>query len=925
MGQIIAGIYEIEQRIGSGGGGIVYLGIHLRLNKRVVLKADKRSLNTKPEVLRREVDMLKELSHTYIPQVYDFVYEDGIVYTVMDYIEGESLDHVLERGQTPPQPQMIQWACQLLEALSYLHSRPPHGILHADIKPANIMLRTNGDICLIDYNIALALGEDGAIKVGYSRGYASPEHYGSDGGVGTELSENQGKKLDVRSDIYSLGATLYHLISGTKPAQKAEDVTPLEQEICSPAVSAILQKAMAPEPDARYQSAAEMLQAFRQLPVKDRRMVLHRRRIRCSMAILTLAFLLGGGSAFVGLKQMEQRQTALKLSEYSADARSQGDIDKAIELALQAIPKENSIWNAPATAQAQKALTDALGVYDLSDTYVDLGILELPSAPFDLVSSPDGHHFAVSCEDRLCILDAETMKIEAELPLVSSALAEAIFIDEDKILYAGSSGITVYDLNQKTTIWTGETATELSLSGDGSVAAAVDRDADKAILYRTVDGQVLKECTFEGKHRTIAYNDIFANPHNSIFTLNEDGTMLAVSFSGGALTIFNLQNAEDNLYMYDESAYIRFSGGFSGKYFSFAAEKSDQSVFGLIDTEQGTYVGELQSRSRMKVKANNKGIWLSEGNLLVRFDPETLEDTELAFTDQSNIADFSISNQYVLTVTDDSAISVFNNSAKKIVSRVTERTEDFSLLSDQYAVLANRSEPQIRILKNRNHRDQTVILYDTLCSHDEARVTSDFNQAMLFDYQSFSIYSKDGTLIYKETLPESDKIFDQQFHREDEKNWLEVIWYDGTVRGYNAKDGTLILEETREKPSKTLKETFETERYQFVSELHKTPQVYDRKNGKLVGELEKDSYLTYVIEWNGMILTEYVDAGGVRYGLLLNQNLETLAYLPYLCDLQDGTFIFDYGNGELRQCRFYSLQDLMDLGEKNIMEKGKEG
>ena len=86
LGQIIAGVYQIEQRIGSGGGGIVYLGTHLRLNKRVVLKADKRSLNTKPEILRREVDMLKGLSHTYIPQVYDFIQEDGIVYTVMDYI-----------------------------------------------------------------------------------------------------------------------------------------------------------------------------------------------------------------------------------------------------------------------------------------------------------------------------------------------------------------------------------------------------------------------------------------------------------------------------------------------------------------------------------------------------------------------------------------------------------------------------------------------------------------------------------------------------------------------------------------------------------------------------------------------------------------------------------------------------------------------
>ncbi|MCM1543635.1 MAG: serine/threonine protein kinase, partial [Blautia sp.] len=180
MSHMIAGMYERGEQIGAGGGGVVYRGRHLRLNKDVALKADKRRLSTGAEALQREVNVLKGLSHTYIPQVYDFVQEDGMVYTVMDYIDGESLKEMLKRGQRPTQPQVIKWACQLLEALRYLHGIPPHGILHGDIKPANIMLRFNGDICLIDYNIALFLGEDGAVKAGFSRGYASPEHYGAD-------------------------------------------------------------------------------------------------------------------------------------------------------------------------------------------------------------------------------------------------------------------------------------------------------------------------------------------------------------------------------------------------------------------------------------------------------------------------------------------------------------------------------------------------------------------------------------------------------------------------------------------------------------------------------------------------------------------------------------------------------------------------
>ena len=174
---LIAGSYRIIGQLGSGGGSIVYIAEHERLGKKVVLKADRRTLSSKPEALRREVDALKGLSHTFIPQVYDFIEDAGTVYTVMDYIDGESFDKPLRRGERFTQAQAIGWACQLLEALSYLHSRPPHGILHADIKPSNIMLTPQGDIRLIDFNIALALGEEGAVAVGRSFGYASPEHY----------------------------------------------------------------------------------------------------------------------------------------------------------------------------------------------------------------------------------------------------------------------------------------------------------------------------------------------------------------------------------------------------------------------------------------------------------------------------------------------------------------------------------------------------------------------------------------------------------------------------------------------------------------------------------------------------------------------------------------------------------------------------
>ena len=99
MGKIIASTYEILREIGAGGGGTVYLAHHSRLDKLVVLKVDNRRHQVNLKSLRREVDALKNLSHSYIPQVYDFIEEDGVYYTVMDFIEGESLDKSLARGE----------------------------------------------------------------------------------------------------------------------------------------------------------------------------------------------------------------------------------------------------------------------------------------------------------------------------------------------------------------------------------------------------------------------------------------------------------------------------------------------------------------------------------------------------------------------------------------------------------------------------------------------------------------------------------------------------------------------------------------------------------------------------------------------------------------------------------------------------------
>lgn len=967
MSEVIAGTYQIIKKIGSGGGGNVFLAYHLRLDKKVVLKADKRQLSTRPELLRVEVDVLKHLSHQYIPQVYDFFVENDTVYTAMAYIEGESFDKALKRGERFSQSQVIKWGIQLLEALSYLHSpihgEPPHGYTHSDIKPANLMLTPLGDICLIDFNISLALGEDTII--GRSEGYASPEHYGldfsnDDGDTGTErvsgtehsrgrtsvfqrvassfsgrgTSGSSGEanayrgttgssyrlvRPDVRSDIYSTGATLYHLLSGKRPAAHAKKVVPLSEKEFSPQLVRIIRKAMEPNPNRRYQTADEMLEALREIRNTDPR-VLRLKRERWAVCTALSALCVAGACiSFVGLKRMETIEGWKNLSEYSINAMQEGDLTAAVEYALQAFPDKKSPIQPGYIAEAQNALTNALGVYDLSDGYKTHGVLELPSAPLYLSVSPNGTTVSVVYSSEAAVYDMESLELLARLPAAESALAEVEYLDEDTILYAGAEGISRYDIDIGVVCWSGEPATGIAVSADGSRAAGIYRDDSHAVVYDTENGNVTERVDLSGRYQSVVANDLFANPNDNLLALNQDGTLLAVSMADGSLEIFDLEGRGRDMTLLDNtSGYTHFEGGFYQQYFAFSASSASESVFVVIDTQKMEQTGGFHSASRFSVQTDEDGIYVQTENLLVRIDPVSGEQTPLVTTNEM-IRAYARGAENTLIATEE-AFSFFAPNAVEIESFEQQTETDFVGLAGDMAVLGSRSAPVLRLLRYEDHQDAEVFSYDTSAVHDEARMSADGSRVMLFDWQSFRIYDRQGNLVNETLIPNSGEVYDQQFRRNENDSYLEVIYNDGTSLMYSAADGSLIRELKNAVPAADLYEEFSVNGLRIESPLHGAPTAYDEKTGEKVGVLSEKDYLTYVTSVGDNFVAQFVTADGYCYGRLLNEDCEVLAELPYLCDVINNVLIFDYPTGDLRQSRIYDTEELLAAAHRVLGE-----
>lgn len=255
IGSLVDGKYKILSEIGHGGMSVVYMAINEKANKtwavKEVRKDGRMDFNIVRQGLMAEIDTLKRLKHPYLPSIIDVIEDDETFIIVMDYVEGRSLDKILEEHGVQQESVVVEWAKQLCDVLGYLHSRTP-AIIYRDMKPANVMLKPDGTVTLIDFgtakNYEINYGETTGIG---TIGYAAPEQY-----IGSGLG-----RTDVRTDIYCLGMTLYHLLTGQDPCRNLISDTSIRA--VNPALSrgldSIIRKCTAHQPEDRYQSCEELM------------------------------------------------------------------------------------------------------------------------------------------------------------------------------------------------------------------------------------------------------------------------------------------------------------------------------------------------------------------------------------------------------------------------------------------------------------------------------------------------------------------------------------------------------------------------------------------------------------------------------------------------------------------------------------------
>ncbi len=337
IGSLVDGKYKILNVVGKGGMSVVYMAINEKANKMWAVKEVRKDGVLNFEAVKQglvaETDILKKLDHPNLPSIIDVIDKDDSFIIIMDYIQGNSLNKALDEFGAQPQENVIEWAKQLCNVLGYLHSRQP-AIIYRDMKPANIMLKPDGNIMLIDFGTAREFKEKNladTVSLG-TIGYAAPEQFG---GMG---------QTDARTDIYCLGTTLYHLVTGCIPSPY--EMKPIRE--INPALSSglekIILKCTQQEAADRYQSTAELMYSLESYKkIDDEYKKKQKKKLGGFIITIALSFLFALSGVTLNITAVQKAEDTYQTT--LQDAQDTSDYSQKIKLYNECIAIPNQQGN----------------------------------------------------------------------------------------------------------------------------------------------------------------------------------------------------------------------------------------------------------------------------------------------------------------------------------------------------------------------------------------------------------------------------------------------------------------------------------------------------------------------------------------------------------------------------------------------------
>ena len=320
------GKYKTLNLIGKGGMSKVYLAESTSLGTKWAIKAVDKKLHTEFDLLA-EPNILKKLNHPSLPRIIDIEEDENNLYIIEDYIDGTSLDRQLKEKKNFDENIVINWAKQLCDVLIYLHNQKPNPIIYRDMKPANIIVDKDNKVKLIDFGIAREFKIDNDSDTTYmgTRGYAAPEQYGT-------------SQSDKRTDIYSLGVTMYHLLTGISPLEPPYELRKLRliDSNFSEGIEYIVNKCIQNDPINRYQSVEELLydlnniHTFNSYYIKQKKIEKTKNIIKAIMLVTSISSILLG-TKVMGDEKNEKYENLISNGHNSLNLYNFNEADKYFE------------------------------------------------------------------------------------------------------------------------------------------------------------------------------------------------------------------------------------------------------------------------------------------------------------------------------------------------------------------------------------------------------------------------------------------------------------------------------------------------------------------------------------------------------------------------------------------------------------------